>query len=167
MPGKEAASGRCQKCRSLVAVPDSYVDGDTLPCGVCGISLRVQRAGGLRLTLADVAPLRDEIRSTELRLHSLESDLARVRRGFGIGVNGLLAGVIYVVHRIGWRDEQLSAALLWKAAGVALLAGVLLELANFLFLGKRRRLSQLSRQIKDHRAHVRELQARIQEGSRR
>jgi hypothetical protein len=160
---KGVTSGRCLNCRAPVAVRDAFADGDTIRCGVCGMSLKVQRAGGLRLPIADVAPLRDEIKSIQQRLRGLESDRARARASFGIGANGLGLGVLYVVYQVGLKEEQFSRALFWEAAAAVLLTGVALELANFLFLAKRQQLSRLSADIAQAHADVGQLQDKIRE----
>ena len=164
---KGVTNGRCLNCRAAVPVRDAFADGDTLRCGVCGVSLKVQRSGGgLRLSIADVGPLRDELKSTEQRLRGLESDRARARASFGIGANGLGLGVLFVVYQVGLKEAQLSSALLWQAALVALLSGVALELANFLFLAKRQQMSRLSADIAQTHTHIKELRSKIRESQR-
>jgi hypothetical protein len=50
--------------------------------------------------------------------------------------------------------------------GVAVLSGVLLEAANFFFLAKRKRLSQLTTELTGARAEGRSLQQKIREAGR-
>lgn len=149
-------------------VPNSFADLDLIQCGVCRMSLKILRAGGaLRLAIADVAPLRDEIRSIEQRMHTLESDLARARASFGIGANGFGLGVVYVVYQIALRNQSLSKELFTTAIMVAIVSGVLLELANFLFLAKRKEMSRLSDEIDIATADIRERQAKIRDSLRK
>lgn len=168
MANKDVTPGRCVNCRAEVMVPNTFADGDTTQCGVCGTSLKVQRSGGaLRLPIADVAPLRDEIKSIQLRLRGLEADMARARASFGIGANGLGLGVIYVVYQVALNDQELSRGLLWGAAAVALVGGILLELANLFFLAKRREMSRLSGEIAEAQQEIQRIQTKIRESLRR
>lgn len=164
---KDVQLGRCLNCRGEVAVPNSFADGDTLQCGVCGMSLKVQRVGGLRLPIADVAPLREEARALQTRLAGLESDLARARASFGIGANGLGLGVLYVVVQVALEEQDLSQALLLKAAAIAALSGIGLELANFFFLAKRRELGRLGADVGQAQKDLRQVQTKIRESLRR
>ncbi len=166
--GKDATAGKCLNCRAEVLVPNSFADADLIQCGVCRMSLKILRAGGaLRLAIADVGPLRDEVRSIEQRMRGLETDLARARASFGIGANGFGIGVVYVVYQIGFRDESLSRGLFTTAIGIAIVSGLILELANFFFLAKRREMSRLSDEIDQANADIRERQAKIRDSLRK
>ena len=166
--GKDATAGKCLNCRAEVLVPNSFADADLIQCGVCRMSLKILRAGGaLRLAIADVAPLRDEVRSIEQRMRGLETDLARARASFGIGANGFGIGVAYVVFQIGFRDQSLSRGLITTAIGIAIVSGLVLELANFFFLAKRREMSRLSDEIDQANADIRERQAKIRDSLRK
>src|SRR5262249_8134552 len=118
---------------------------------------------GLRLPIADVGPLRDEIKSIQSRIVSLESDLARARASFGIGANGFGIAVAYVVFQVAINNQILSRALFIQAAAVGILSGVVLELANFLFLAKRREMSRLGDEIKAAQSDILQIQSKIRE----
>jgi hypothetical protein len=85
----------------------------------------------------------------------------------GIGVNGLAFGVVYAIYQVGTQEMTLSTTLLWKSAAIAIVVGVLLELVNYLFLAKRRRMTQLSEEIEVLRSEARQLDQKIREASRR
>jgi len=158
--------GRCVHCRTEIAVPDSYADGDHIKCGACDTQHRIIRsAGALRLVIADVAPLKEEVYANQQRLARLENELQGARGSLGIGVNGLGVGVIYILWRIVSHEEDLSRGLLITAAGVAVGTGLLLELANFLFLAKRKLINQLNGEIQLIRDETKELQRKIRESS--
>jgi len=163
----ETQPARCPSCRTEIQVPESYADGDNLQCGSCGMALRVLRRGTLRLAIADVEPLRQEIRFTRQRIASLETDLARARASFGIGANGLGLGVLYIVAKVALEEAPLSRDLFVTAAVIAVVTGLLLELANFLFLAKRREMSRISADITELQKEVRERERKIRESVRR
>jgi polyhydroxyalkanoate synthesis regulator phasin len=161
---RDTQTARCLNCRGEVQVPNTFADGDTIECGTCGVSLKVQRAGGgLRLVIADVTPLRDEMRSTQQRIRALESDLSRARASFGIGANGLGLGLLYVIAQVGLEEKQISAELIRTAVAVAAASGIGLELANYLFLAKRREMSRLSGEIAQLQSEVNQIQSKIRE----
>jgi hypothetical protein len=162
--GKDATPGRCVNCRAEVMVPNTFADGDTMQCSVCRVSLKVTRgSGGLRLPIADVGPLRDEIKSIQSRVHSLEADHARARASFGIGANGFGIGVVWVVFQVALKNQNLSQGLFTEALGIGLVSGILLELANFMFLAKRREMSRLTEEISGAQSEIRQLQTKIRE----
>ena len=102
---------RCVNCRTDIDVPASYTDGDHIKCGACGMQHRVQRTNGmLRLVVADVAPLREALRTNEQRLERLANELHAARGSFGIGANGMGVGVIYLLIKVAWDDLLLSRA---------------------------------------------------------
>ena len=168
MADKDVTPGRCLNCRSEVMVPNSFADGDTLQCGTCRMGLKIHRGGGgLKLVIADVGPLRDEMKSTQQRITGLESDLARARASIGIGANGFGLGVIYLVAQVMLEDQSLSRALFVNAAAIAVISGIALELANFFFLAKRREMSRLSAEIAEAQKEVNQIQQKIRESLRR
>jgi hypothetical protein len=157
---------RCMHCRSDIVVPDSYHHGDHIKCGSCGMRHKVSRGDVLRLVLADVGPLKDALNANKQLVDRLEADLHHARGSFGIGVNGLGIAVIYALWQIVQRDRPIDSSLAWQAVAVAVLSGLLLEAANFLFLAKRKRLSQLGNELSEARAEGRSLQQKIREASR-
>jgi hypothetical protein len=159
--------GRCLNCRSEIQVPETYADGDNLQCHSCGAGLRVLRRGALRLVIADVEPVRHELKAAQQRIASLEKDLARARASLGIGANGLGIGVLYVVAKVALEEQPLSRELLLTAVGIAILTGILLELANLLFLAKRREMSRLSAEIAEMQKDADALQRKIRESVKR
>ena len=158
--------GRCVHCRTEISVPDSYADGDHIKCGACGTQHRLIRsAGALRLVIADVAPLREEVHANEQRLARLENELGAARGSLGIGVNGLGIGVIYVLWKLVREEQDLTQGLIITAAAIGVACGLLFELANFLFLAKRKLLNQLNGEIEALRVETTELQRKIREAS--
>ena len=131
--------GRCVHCRTDVSVPDSYADGDHIKCGACGTQHRVLRTGPqVRLVISDVGPLREELRAHQQRIARLENELGAARGSFGIGVNGFGLGIIYLLVQVAWEQQDLTQPLVINAVLIGLGTGILLELANFLFLSKRK-----------------------------
>ena len=159
-------SGRCVNCRSEIVVPDTYAHGDHVKCGSCGTRHKVQRGEGLRLVLADVGPLKDSLRSNEQLVSRLEQDVRATRASLGMGANGVIAGILYAVWLVGFRQQMLGVDLLWKTVSVAVAAAVALEIANFLFLSKRQKLSRLSGEIAEAQEEGRRLQQKIREAGR-
>jgi hypothetical protein len=153
-------------CRADIVVPESYAHGDHIKCGGCSTQHKVMRGDTLRLVLADVGPLKDALRTNRQLVERLEADLSAARGSFGMGVNGLGIGLIYVLWQVGQKDRLFEAALLWQAAGIALATGVLLELANYLFLAKRKAMSRLAEEIEEASAAARMLEQKIRESSR-
>lgn len=161
------ASARCPGCRTIVQVEARYAHGDQFQCGNCGAGLKVARkAETLRLVIADPGPLRDELRALQQRILGYESDLRRAKASWGIGVNGLGLGLLYVLAKVALERAPLTHELLWTAAGLAVATGVLLELANFLFLAKRQAIRRLSEDIREARSAARELQQKIRDSAR-
>jgi hypothetical protein len=158
--------GRCVHCRMDILVPASYADGDHIKCGACDTGHRVLRTGNLvRLVIADVAPLRETLRMNEQRLRKMEDELQRARASFGIGVNGLGVGVLYVLVKVAWEEEAISTGLIVTAVFIAIGVGVLLELANFFFLQKRAAMARLNEEIAQLTADIRETRRLIREAS--
>jgi hypothetical protein len=159
-------SGRCVNCRYEIAVPDTYAHGDHVKCGSCGTQHKVQRGEGLRLVLADVAPLKDAVRANEQLIARLQEDLRAARSSFGIGANGIIVGVLYAGWLVAFKQQMLSVDLFETALLVAAGTAVALEAANFLFLSKRRRMSRLAAEIQEAQEEGRRLQQKIREAGR-
>ena len=160
-------NARCISCRSEVSVPDGYSDGSQIACSNCGVQLKVIRSGGLRLVIADPLALREELRQLKVDIAALNRDLQTARASWGIGINGLGIGVIYVVAKVALDGRELNRALIVEAVALAFVVGVLLELANSLFLAKRQTVSRLSGQLKQSLLDQRELERKIRESTRR
>ena len=162
----ETPKARCVYCRSEISVPASYAHGDHIKCGSCGTKHKVVRGEVLRLVLADVSPLQEALRANELHLDRLEAELAHARASFGIGANGLGIAVIFVLWRVTYGGEDWSVDLLWSAVGVAIGTGLLLELANYAFLAKRRAISRVLLEIETVQAENARLKQKIREATR-
>jgi hypothetical protein len=150
--GANVASARCVHCREEVQVPARYAHGDHLKCGVCGTDHRVVRGDRLRLVLADVGPLRDALAQNEQLVRRLEADLSQAHGSFGIGANGIVLGIAFAVYQVAWKGAALDASLLGNAIGIAIVTGILLELANWTFLAKRQRITRLSAELQEAQA---------------
>jgi hypothetical protein len=158
--------GRCVHCRTDVLVPASYADGDHIKCGACDTGHRVVRTNNaLRLVIADVAPLRETLRQNDQRLRILEGEMRDARASFGLGANGLGIGVIYLLVKVAWDEETVTQGLIVTAVVIALVVGVLLELANFFFLQKRQKMTRLTEEIEQLNQDSRELRRQIREAS--
>jgi hypothetical protein len=116
--------------------------------------------------LADTAPIREALQANDALVGRLEGELQGVRRTFSMGVKGLGAGVAYFLYQIGFGDRALSAELTWEAVAVGIVCAIALEVANFLFLSKRRRIRQLSAEIDEAREERRRLEKLLREASR-
>ena len=162
----QSQKARCVNCRVDIVVPESYAHGDHIKCGGCGTQHKLIRGEKLRLVLADVGPLKDALRTNRQLVQRLEADLASARGSFGMGVNGLGIGLIYVLWQVGQKDRLFETPLLWEAAGIALATGVVLELANYLFLAKRQAMSRLSDEIEEANTAAQTLEQKIRESSR-
>ena len=158
---------RCVSCRSEVSIPDGYAEGAKIACPSCATQLRIVRAGGLRLVIADLQALQEALRQIRLDISTTSRELQSARASWGIGVNGLGIGVLYVVVQVALEERPLNQVLVLTAAAIALVVGVLLELANYLFLAKRQAMSRLTEQLKRAEADRREMERKIRETSRR
>lgn len=159
--------GRCVNCRTEVVVPPDYAHGDHIKCGTCGTKHKVQRGEVLRLVLADVSPLKDALHANESHVERLEDELQGARQSFGIGANGFGIAVIYLLVQVAISERQWSTGLLMEGIGIALGTGIFLELANFLFLAKRQKMTRLSEEIQAARSDGREIQRKIREAGGR
>jgi hypothetical protein len=105
------------------------------------------------------------VRANEQRLRILEADYARARASFGLGINGLLIGVLYVVAQVALEDQVIDKGMVITALLISIGVGVALEAANFLFLQKRKAMEQLSTEMDEIRKDNRELQRKIREST--
>ena len=163
----QGKTARCISCRSEISVPDSYADGAQISCGTCSVQLKVVRTGGLRLVIADPLALRETLRDVKQAIEQAERELQTARASWGIGVNGFGIGVLYVVTRMALEDWHLNQALIGRGIAISLVVGILLELANYLFLAKRKAISRLTEQIRLATAERKELERRIRGSSAR
>ena len=163
----QSANARCLNCRSEIPVPDSYADGAQIACGNCATQLRIVRADGLRLVIADPLALQDTLRQIRQEISETTRELQTARASWGIGVNGLGIGVLYVVARVALEGREINRDLMLKAVSLALIVGALLEVANYLFLAKRQTITRLTEQLQRAKADQRELERKIRESSRR
>ena len=164
MNGQKA---RCAECRTEIQIPSSYAHGDHVKCATCGMRHKVVRTGeAVRLVLADVGPLKEALRQYEAQQNRLEAELRHARASFGVGVNGIGIGVAYAIWQVAFKEGQIGLPLLWEVVAVAVVSGVLLELANYFFLAKRKAMSRLSQEIEEVEAEARAVQQKIREASR-
>jgi hypothetical protein len=164
--GAGAARGRCVHCKVEITVPDHYAHGDHIKCGGCGTKHKVVRADRVRLVLADPGPLRDALAQNEQLTNRLEAELAHARGSFGIGANGFGIALIYALYQVGMRGEPIGKGLVVEVVAVALLSGLVLELANWAFLAKRQRITVLTRELEDARADATRLRSILREATR-
>ena len=159
-------NGRCVNCRSDISVPDTYAAGDHIKCASCGTRHKVQRGETLRLVLADVAPIKESLRANEQLISRLGDDLRATRVSLGIGANGLWFGLAYLGWKVLYEGQLWSTTLILNGAGIAIGVGLALELANYLFLGKRVKLSRIAAEIREAEEEGRRLQQRIRDAGR-
>jgi hypothetical protein len=147
-------------------VPDSYAHGDHIKCGACGTRHKVQRGDVLRLVLADVTPLKEALKANEVMVSRLEDELRGARASFGIGANGFGIGIAYAIWQVGFKGQMIDLDLALRTVGVALVSGIALEAANYLFFAKRQRMTRLAAEIEEAREEGRRLQQKIREAGR-
>ena len=164
----DAVKGRCVFCRAEVLVPDSYHHGDHVKCGQCGTRHKVTRGEreGVRLVLADIAPLRDALHANQALIGRLEDELRGARHSIGLGANGVGIAVAYIIWQVALKDMPLSTDLLWSAAMVGVGSGIALELLNYVALAKRKQMTRISREIDEAEAEGKALQQKIRDASR-
>jgi hypothetical protein len=160
------SKARCVSCREEISVADRYAHGDHIKCGVCSTKHKVVRGDRLRLVIADVAPLRDALAQNDRLVERLEAELAHARASLGIGANGVGIGLIYALYEVGLKNAPLSSALLWTSIGVAVLSGLMLELANWSFLAKRNSMMRLGKELEEANAAGQKLRTQIREATR-
>jgi DNA-directed RNA polymerase subunit RPC12/RpoP len=163
---EQTQKARCVHCRADVVVPDSYSQGDHIKCGSCGTKHKIVRGEVLRIVIADATPLREALQANRAMIERLEADMRRARGSFGLGVNGLGLALIYVLWQVGQKDRLVSVELGIEALGVAIVTGLLLELANYLFLAKRQKISRLSDEIAEAKKESRLLDQKIREAGK-
>ncbi len=156
----------CVNCREGVSVPDRYAHGDHIVCGACRTKHKVVRGDRLKLVLADVGPLRDALSQNEQLVTRLESDLARARASYGLGANGLLVGVAFAAYQLVVKDAPISTSLLLNALGIAVVAGLVLEAANWSFLGKRSAITRITGELEEARAEGARIRHQLREATR-
>jgi hypothetical protein len=164
VPGTTKAP--CVNCREAVEISGRYAHGDHIRCGACDTDHKILRGDRIRLVLADVAPLRDALAQNQQLVNRLESDLARARGSFGVGANGFGVGVIFAVYRVAISGAPISKSLLIGSLAIALVSGLLLEAANWLFLAKRHAMNALTRELGEARADASRLRAQIRDATR-
>ena len=157
---------RCIHCRSDIAVPATYAQGDFIKCGTCGTQHKVIRGEGVRLVLADVGPLKEQLRASDMLIERLQDELQGARRSFGIGVNGLGIGVAYAIYLVATQEHALDMQLATKAVTAMIASGIFLELLNYFFLAKRQRVRRLSAELDEAQQDSEELAQKIRESSR-
>ncbi len=163
---EDVPKAHCMYCRVDIAVPGTYAHGDHIKCGACGTQHKVVRGDRLRLVLADVTPLREALAQNETLVNRLEAELAHARASFGIGANGIGLGVVYMLYQLGFKGAALNAELIGNAAGIALVTGLLLEVANYLFLAKRQHMTRISAELEEAEAEGARLRQTIRDASR-
>ncbi len=166
MPSTDAQGVPCSYCRSEIAVPAQYAHGDHIKCGSCGTKHKVVRGDRLRLVLADAAPLRDALVQNDQLVARLEAELSHARGSFGLGANGLGIAVAFALYQVAVKEAALGKALLMEAVGVAVVSGILLEAANYLFLAKRQAITRLSAELEEARTQGVHLRQKIREAER-
>jgi hypothetical protein len=162
----EAPKPRCVHCRSEVTVPPGYAHGDHVKCPQCGTRHRISRGDGVRLVLADVTPLREALESNRQLVARLQNDLQRTIMTFGLAANGLVVGIFYVFFRAFLQGAPVDMRVIAQALGLSLAAAVVIEIVNYLYLGKRRRIDQIKADIEEARAEAGQLQQKIREAGR-
>ena len=157
---------RCVSCREAISVPDQYAHGDHIACGACGTKHKVVRGDRVRVVIADATPLRDALAQNQQMIKRMNADLAQARASFGIGANGVGIGVAFAIYQVGFKGEPVSMNLLWNAIGIAILAGALLEAANWAFLAKRNTITRLSAELEEANDEARVLRQKIRDATR-
>ena len=161
-----AEKARCLECREDIAVTAQYSHGDHIACGTCGTKHKVVRGDKVRLVLADAGPLREALAQNQKAENRIKAEIAQARASFGIGANGLGIGVIFAVYQVGWKGELWSMDLLRNAIGIAIVAGLLLEAANWAFLAKRQAMTRLSEELAENQQEARRLRQKIRDATR-
>ena len=160
-------TARCASCRFDVSVPGSYAEGAQISCPRCSVQLRILRKGGLRLVIADPLALRETLRQVKLDIAQANRELQTARASWGIGVNGLGIGVLYVIDKVALEERHLNQGLIVEAVVLSAIVGGLLEVANTLFLAKRQTVARLTEQLRVATVDQKELERKIRESSRR
>ena len=159
---------RCAHCRSDIAVPATYAQGDFVKCGTCGTQHKVVRGSGeaVRVVIADIAPLKEALRANDAVVERLQDELSGARRSFGLGANGIGIGVAYAIYLVALKEHAVDMELLTKAVTAMVGSGIVLELLNYFFLAKRQRVKRLSAELEEAEQDSEELAQKIRESSR-
>ena len=149
-------------------MPDTFQHGDMLTCQGCRFQLRVLRndKGALRLVVADPGPLREELAFNRAHVEKLQDELRVARHSLGIGANGFGIAVLYLLARVGLEERPLDASLAIESLVIGVVVGVMLELANYFFLAKRKVMTRIGGEIVQMREEQKVLQALIREAER-
>jgi hypothetical protein len=166
MPSTDTQGVPCSNCRSEIAVPAQYAHGDHIKCGSCGMKHKVVRGDRLRLVVADAAPLREALAQNVQLVTRLEGELSHARGSFGLGANGVGIAVIFALYQVAVKEATLGKALLMEAIGVAVVSGIIMEAANYLFLAKRHLITRLSSELEEARTEGVHLRQKIREAER-
>ena len=162
-----AAKARCVHCREEISVADRYAHGDHIKCGVCNTKHKVVRGDRLRLVIADVGPLRDALAQNEQLVERLEAELAHARASLGIGGERLRDRPDLRAVPGGREGRARSArACCGRRSAIAVVAGLLLEAANWSFLAKRSAMTRLGHELDEARAESQKLRQQIREAGK-
>lgn len=164
----DPVKARCVHCRAEIVVTDQYQHGDHIKCGACGMRHKVTRGDrdGVRLVIADVAPLKEALDANEILVGRLEDELRGARHSIGLGSNGIGIGVAWVIYQVALQDHPVNVDLVWDGVLVALASGIVLELLNYVALAKRQAIRRITRDLDDARTEGKALQQKIREASR-
>jgi len=124
------------------------------------------RGDRLRLVIGDVGPLREALAQNQQVVERLEAELAHARASLGIGANGIGIAVIYALYQVGVRGAPIGKELLLTSIAIAIVSGLLLELANWSFLAKRSAMIRIGGELEEARAEGQKLRQQIREASR-
>jgi DNA-directed RNA polymerase subunit RPC12/RpoP len=161
------ADARCAECGAAISLSEADTHGAQVQCPSCQTVMRVLRRPGTRLVHADLDPLRHALQAGQRREREIERELSRARASMGIGINGLGIGLLYVVAKVALAEQPLTKDLIVTALVIAAATGIALELANFLFLAKRRELGRISQELERVTAENRRLRSQLREAQRR
>jgi hypothetical protein len=117
--------------------------------------------------IADPLALRETLRQIKLEIAQANRELQTARASWGIGVNGFGIGVLYVIDKVALEERHLNRGLIIEAVVLSAIVGVLLEVANTLFLAKRQTVARLTEQLRLATAEQKELERKIRESTRR
>jgi len=162
----DTAKAPCVHCRTLIDVPDRYAHGDHITCGACRTRHKVSRGEVLRLVLADVAPVQEQLEANHQLVSRLEAELQAARGSFGIGSVGFGIAVVYLLWQVAIKEQSWSVGLLFKGIVIAILAGAVLEIANYLFLAKRHAMTRIGAEIEEARQEGARLRQLLRDSSR-
>jgi hypothetical protein len=160
------AKAACVHCRTDIVVPDRYAHGDHITCGACRTRHKVSRGDVLRLVLADVAPVQEQLEANRQLVSRLEAELQAARGSFGIGSIGFGVAVVYILWQVALKEQPWSVGLLVKGIVIAILSGAALEVANYLFLAKRQTMLRIAAEIEEARSEGARLRQLLRDSSR-